>query len=404
MTPEPDTSSPDLVSARRWLDRHQRGNDEALSPGLRRVRERDAARIGQALTYQYLRQRMTQPFLVDASVEWLLAVEHTKDPHVAAEVGACLVDAQRSDEALALLRRSAEGGSAWGMLHYGRLLLGMHAEAADEWIERALEERPGYARVLLEDFQFRGMDATEARWRAIAADLGDQYSLLVTARRAGEHGDLEQLRHALQRVDDPEEIITTAAHLGSLDQPEAAILALTIAAEREHPRAQLELGRWLLKHDQPVEAEAWLRSPVEAELPGAALLLAASLNRQNRSVEAEEVLIKAAAGDAEAAYDLATAMLARGQRQAARQWFERAAQQGLTEAMVALASLADDMNAWMRWMGIAAARGHARAALRLGLFEHEQDHPCEARAWLGEALAREDPDAAQALAEVGASS
>jgi tetratricopeptide (TPR) repeat protein len=357
----------ELVTARRWLDERSRG-DAGTSDGWRERAVADgASRIGIALARQ-----SDHP----AALSWLTAASAVAPVHSLADIGGYLVDAGDLTAAEVALRRGALAGDASAALHLGRLLLFLERDdEADKWLRSALETDPTSADELLRDLRRRGADTLADHWSEIAAELGNGEAAVQLAWSALARDEAAAVSRWVQIA-------------GQLDAADIADQRVAIALELARMR------RW-------AEAAEVVAPAAAVDARGACGLLGEVEEALGHIDNARAAYQRGAeSGDGEAAHNLAMIYHREGDRDQAWRWLLEGARRGADKSMYNLAVLDPRPDSSARRMVLAAAHGHAHAALRVGMAEAEAGRVVEAKLWLSRALELGDPKAELALSAV----
>ncbi|MFE9651147.1 tetratricopeptide repeat protein [Streptomyces sp. NPDC006365] len=282
---------------------------------------------------------------------------------------------ERGDEATMVhwLEQVAAGGDL-----EAKAALGAH------FVERGLLER---AEELLEQ----------------AAEAGDTPSQLLLAALLSSHGHPDTAVRWLERAVAEGEIDQVypygEAYLAG-SNTEAAEAVWRACAQQGHPASMRDLGQVLLMRNADEEAALWLRKAVTTEpgLQDAPLMLGITEARLGRTDAARRAYHQAAAqGDGRGAHNLGVLAGEAGDKGAELRWYHEGARLGAASSMYNLHHLtrSSDPETAFRWLVLAAAHGHARAASRVAEIEAMRGQPAEAERWssLAKTLSTSPPGA-----------
>nr|AHE14662.1 hypothetical protein asmbl_31 [uncultured bacterium] len=242
-----------------------------------------------------------------------------------------------------------------------------------------------------------GEEAAGLRFVCAAADAGQVRACIHLAALAGLARDRDGLvRWMLAAADaDPSEAAGFADTLLEAGSPDLAEQLLRVCVQRGHEDSRVPLGRLLVARGDAASAAEVVGPAAWAGLPEAAVLLGLAEERRGRLDQARAAYrLAAAGGDGRGSHKLGMLCSAAGDEEGACRYFLDGARAGEASSMFNLAGEGPDPARSARWMLLAAAHGHARAAVHVAAGEVAAGRIGEAVRWLGQAVRHGDPDAA----------
>ncbi|MGW7414898.1 hypothetical protein [Streptomyces sp. NPDC054863] len=328
--------------------------------------------------------------------EWLGRASADGDLTATAALGAYLLETGLEtggdpEEGEALLRRAAEGGRVEAQLLVAALCSGREEwDSATDWLELAAQ-----GGALDEVYEYGVLHRAEGR--ASMAEI-----LLRACAEEGHALGMRELARTLVIRAGREE---APGQVGNNDGQMSGPGQKSNSGQEESPRQPA--GAAQKARATREEALLWLRRAVRAvpELPEARLMLGEVESLLGRKDAARSEYHEAARqGDGRAAHKLGLLAHESGDTAAARRWFVQGARAGEASSMFNLRLLTDRESPEEEfpgpgypWMVLAAAHGHARAALRTGEMEYYLGRPAEAVRWFVLAESLGSPEAASAL-------
>lgn len=230
-----------------------------------------------------------------------------------------------------------------------------------------------------------GEEATGLPLLTRAGDGGDTESQFLLAAIAGNRGDVDESARwaATGAAGDPARGREFAEALiaGRCWEQAEQILQMCVAGNDDISR--VVLGRLLVGFNRYAEAVTCVQPAADKDVPEAGVLLGLAEQKRGDLEAARQAYHRAAAaGDGRAAHKLGVMAENRGDAPAARHWYVEAARAGEASGMYNLGMMQVDDPEGQRWLVLAAAHGHALAAMRVGVAEANAERFGEAARWL----------------------